>query len=340
MLRPDQTDTCHMDSVVKVNHISKEFYQWQKSETGFLKQLFKANKKVITALDDVSFQVKKGEFLAYAGANGAGKSTTMRLLSGMLQPKSGEIEVLGRSPVKDRKSLMKDIGVLFGNRSELWWDHTIMQSFEYKKVIWDIDDERYKRNVDMFTELLGMQEILGTFARELSLGQRMKADLAMMLLHDPQLILMDEPTLGLDVLAKRQMIDFLKQINRERGITIMVTSHDMGDLEEMAGRILLITKGKKAFDGTFEELRKFTNSAKRVSVYFKRGMAGEIKGMRTVSKHESMWEYEFDEESFTMQDVLARLSVVEGIQDIEIQKQSIEELIAKLYKEWTDSEAV
>ena len=137
---------------------------------------------------------------------------------------------------------MKRLGVLFGNRTELWWDHPVIQSFEWKKVVWDIPEETYRRNLDMVTELLDMGQIRNTFARELSLGQRMRADLAMMLLHSPELILLDEPTLGLDVVARRQMIDFLKRINRQAGVTIMVTSHDMDDLEEMARRILIISE--------------------------------------------------------------------------------------------------
>ena len=227
-----QADTVPEQIAVKVDSVSKAFIQWQRKEG--IRGLLKQEKKVVNALEDVSFQIEKGEFVAYAGPNGAGKSTTMKLLSGMLQPTGGTISVLGMSPEKDRIPLMKRVGVLFGNRTELWWDHPVIQSFEWKKVVWDIPDSVYRRNLERMIELLDIGGIINTFARELSLGQRMRADLAMMFLHSPELILLDEPTLGLDVVAKRQMIDFLKKINKESGVTILVTSHDMDDLEEMA----------------------------------------------------------------------------------------------------------
>jgi len=247
---------------VHVQCVTKTFTQWQRENAGkgILRNLLKPQKKTVHALDDVSFTINPGEFVAYAGPNGAGKSTTMKLLAGMLQPTQGTVSVLGMSPDKDRIRLMKKLGVLFGNRTELWWDHPISQSFEWKRVVWDIPDDVYKRNLEMVTDLLDIGELQKTFARELSLGQRMRADLAMMLLHSPTLILLDEPTLGLDVVAKRQMIDFLKKVNRENGVTIVVTSHDMDDLEEMAERILMISNGKIAYDGSFDGLRALSEA--------------------------------------------------------------------------------
>lgn len=235
MLKKESTDILQADTAVNVNSVTKIFTQWQRENAGkgLIKNLLKPQKKIITALDNVSFKVGNGEFIAYAGPNGAGKSTTMKLLAGMLQPTEGGVSVLGMSPDKDRIKIMGRIGVLFGNRTELWWDHPVSQSFEWKKVVWDIPEKVYKHNLEMVVDLLDIGELLKTYARELSLGQRMRADLAMMLLHSPELILLDEPTLGLDVVAKRQMIQFLKNINREKGVTIIVTSHDMDDLEEM-----------------------------------------------------------------------------------------------------------
>jgi len=255
MLKKESTDIMQWDTAVSVNKVTKIFTQWQRENAGrgIMKNLLNPQKKIITALDDVSFTINSGEFVAYAGPNGAGKSTTMKLLSGMLQPTEGGISVLGMLPNKDRVKIMRNLGVLFGNRTELWWDHPISQSFEWKRVVWDIPNDVYKRNLDMVIELLDIGELMKTFARELSLGQRMRADLAMMLLHSPTLILLDEPTLGLDVVAKRQMIEFLKKINNENGVTIVVTSHDMDDLEEMAQRILMISGGKVAYDGSLTD---------------------------------------------------------------------------------------
>ncbi len=297
------------------------------------KRIFRQEKITVTALDNVSFQIGRGEFVAYAGPNGAGKSTTMKLLSGMLQPTSGNLSVLGMSPEKERIALMKKLGVLFGNRTELWWDHPVIQSFAWKKVVWDIPDEVYRRNLDMVTELLDMGEIRNTFARELSLGQRMRADLAMMLLHSPELILLDEPTLGLDVVAKRQMIEFLKRINREEGVTILVTSHDMDDLEEMARRILMISDGKLAFDGSFDGLRDITGNLTHFTVTTD-GRMPELEGCRLLGGKHGVFEFEVDLSGLSMKTLLGMLSRAEGILDVEIRKAPIEQVIAQLYQAW------
>lgn len=336
MLKKESTDmsqagTAPDNIAVMAESVSKTFTQWQRKEG--CRSIFKQEKKLVTALDAVSFQINKGEFVAYAGPNGAGKSTTMKLLSGMLQPASGKVSVLGMSPEKDRIALMKKLGVLFGNRTELWWDHPVIQSFEWKKVVWDIPDTLYKRNLDMVMELLDMGVIVNTFARELSLGQRMRADLAMMLLHSPELILLDEPTLGLDVVAKRQMIDFLKKINRETGVTIMVTSHDMDDLEEMAQRILMISKGKIAYDGSFDGLREITGNLTRFTVTTD-GRDLKLEGCRLLSGKQGVFEFEVDLSHISIKELLAKLSHADGITDVEIRKAPIEQVIAQLYKSW------
>lgn len=336
MFKRELTDMFREDTgpdhiAVKVDSVTKSFTQWQKKEG--IRNMFRQEKKTVTAVDDISFRISSGEFAAYAGPNGAGKSTTMKLLAGMLKPTDGTISVLGMSPEKDRIALMKKLGVLFGNRTELWWDHPVIQSFEWKKVVWDIPDAVYKRNLDMVTELLDIGEIRNTFARELSLGQRMRADLAMMLLHSPKLILLDEPTLGLDVVAKRQMIDFLKRINREEGVTIMVTSHDMDDLEEMAQRILMISNGKLAYDGDFDGLRAITGNLTHFTVTTD-GRRPELEGCRLLEEKQGVFEFEADFSHLPIQSLLERLSKVDGIMDVEIKKAPIEQVIAQLYKEW------
>jgi ABC-2 type transport system ATP-binding protein len=305
------------DFAVKITNVTKTFSQWQRDDTGkgLIKNLIKPEKRIITALDDVSFEVKSGEFVAYAGPNGAGKSTTIKLLSGMLLPTAGELRVLSMSPQNKRRAIMKQLGVLFGNRTELWWDHPVIQSFEWKKVVWDIPEALYRKNLEMVTDLLDLSGLLKTFARELSLGQRMRADVAMMLLHSPKLILLDEPTLGLDVEAKRQMISFLKQLNEQEGTTIVVTSHDMDDLEEMAKRILLISKGKIAFDGDFPELRNELECTKRAIVKFKNGTEQLINYTDTKK-------------------LLSNLSEMDNIADVVFTQTSLEEGLANLYTRW------
>ena len=336
MLKKASTDITRWDTAVSVNHVTKIFTQWQRENAGrgLIKNLLNPQKKIIAALDDVSFTIHSGEFVAYAGPNGAGKSTTMKLLAGMLQPTEGSVSVLGMSPNKDRIKVMRHLGVLFGNRTELWWDHPISQSFEWKKVVWDISDDIYKRNLDMVIELLDIGELMKTFARELSLGQRMRADLAMMLLHSPTLILLDEPTLGLDVVAKRQMIEFLKKINQENGVTIVVTSHDMDDLEEMAQRILMISGGKVAYDGSFDGLRDITGNLTRFTVTMDGHAQVVLDGGKLINADNGVYEFEVDVALTPIKHLLRQLSETDGVKDVEINKAPIEQVIAGLYAAW------
>jgi len=336
MLKRESTDIPREGTVVSAGNVTKIFTQWQRESDvkGLFRNLFKPQKKIISALDNVSFTVKRGEFIAYAGPNGAGKSTTMKLLAGMLQPTQGSVSVLGMSPDKDRIKVMSRLGVLFGNRTELWWDHPVLQSFEWKKVVWDIPEDVYKHNLEMVIELLDIEGLLKTFARELSLGQRMRADLAMMLLHSPELILLDEPTLGLDVVAKRQMIEFLKKINRENNVTIIVTSHDMDDLEEMAERILMISNGKVAYDGSFDGLREITGNLTRLTVTMDGQAPLALAGGQLISHASGVYVYNVDIAKTPIKLLLKQLSEADGIKDVEINKAPIEQVIAGLYTAW------
>lgn len=340
MSKKASIDTARADIAVDVQGVTKVFTQWQRENAGkgLIKNLLKPEKHIITALNNVSFQVKRGEFIAYAGPNGAGKSTTMKLLSGMLLPNSGSLSVLGLSPCQDRIKLMSRMGILFGNRTELWWDHPLSQSFEWKKVVWDIPDDVYEKNLKLAVELLDIGSLLKTYARELSLGQRMRGDLAMMLLHGPELILLDEPTLGLDVVAKRQMIEFLKRINREEGVTIVVTSHDMDDLEEMAQRILMISGGKIAYDGGFDGLRDITGNLTRIVISMENGNAPNLSPAKLISVENGVYEFEVDLLKTPIQVFLQQLSQLERVKNIEIKKTPIEQVIAELFKAWKSND--
>lgn len=323
-----------------IDNITKNYCQWQRSGNArdIIKNLIHPEKRVVTALDRISLQVKKGEFVAYAGANGAGKSTTIKILSGILMPTEGTVSVLGFNPAKDRIRLMRHIGVLFGQRTELWWDHPVISSFEWKKEVWNIPDSTYRRNLEMVTDLLDLSDILKTFARELSLGQRMRADIAMLLLHSPELIFLDEPTLGLDVLAKQQMIRFLKKINLESKTTVVVTSHDMDDLEEMAQRIVLINKGRIAFDGNFDELRNVMGGFYRIVLTTTSEDAPlSLPGMRLLKTDSGIHEYEFDRSILGIHKVMELLSGFPQILDMEIKKAPIEDVVANLYLSWREN---
>lgn len=342
----------HDTPALVIDNVTKQYSQWQRSghARDILKNMLHPQKRIITALDHLSFEVAPGEFVAYAGANGAGKSTTIKILSGILSPSEGTVSVSGLSPVTDRIELMRHIGVLFGQRTELWWDHPIITSFEWKKEVWGIPEDIYKKNLSLVTELLDLEDILRTFARELSLGQRMRADIGMLLLHDPSVIFLDEPTLGLDVLAKQQMIHFLKEINRECGTTIVVTSHDMDDLEEMAQRIILLNKGQIAFDGNFDKLRNTAGACSRIVVTMKNPGSKKqsltsdkaltdptIPGLQLLSSNEGICEYEFNRSQTGIHEVLGNLAGFQGIEDVEIRRAPIEDVIARLYLSWKKS---
>lgn len=316
-----------MENIIQMNNVVKYFDQVHP------KGLFGREKNRIYALDGVSLALEKGEMCAYAGPNGAGKSTTFKLLCGMLKPQSGEIRAFGADPAAARIAMMRRTGVLFGNRSELWWDHPVSSSFKWKKKVWEIDDDVYNENVGLLTELMGLGEFWDSFARELSLGQRMRANLALTLLHSPELVLLDEPTLGLDVLAKRQMIGFLKTINAEKGVTMLITSHDMDDLTEMARRIVLINKGKLAFDGNLDALIRKTGDRRiiRISV---EGVRPVLPGATLISDEDGRLTYSYDAGEYPAQTMFEALSKINGAADIEMSRAPIESVIAALFEKW------
>ncbi len=333
MQRSALSATCPTGFAVSVDNVSKKFFQ--KQRTGRARDIFKnfirPETKEVQALSGVSLTVRPGEFLAYAGANGAGKSTTIKLLGGMLAPDSGSVTALGYSPMRERIPYMRRAGILFGNRTELWWDHPVAASFDWKRVVWDIPQDRYRGKVKKLTELLDLGPLMGTFARELSLGQRMRCDLAMALLHGPELVLLDEPTLGLDVSAKRRMIEFLKLLNKEDGVTIVVTSHDMDDLEEMARRIVLLSAGNKVFDGDFSQFRRFMGCTRQVRVTTQSAFPPALPGTEYVSSEEGQHLF-LVPENIGVRELLARLADVEGICDVEFIQAPLEQAVAALYE--------
>lgn len=220
------------------------------------KSLFRRETEEIQALSDVSFQIEDGEMVGYIGPNGAGKSSTIKILSGILTPDSGSCIVDGRIPWKNRMEHVRQIGVVFGQRSQLWWDIPVIDSFELLKEIYSISTPNYHHSLEELTELLQLQEILRTPTRQLSLGQRMRCEIAASLLHNPKLLFLDEPTIGLDAVSKLAVRHFIKKLNKEHHTTVILTTHDMQDIEAIANRVLLIGKGKILLDGTLEDMKQ------------------------------------------------------------------------------------
>ena len=243
--------------MIQVEHLCKT-YRVSRRNGGLLeaiKALGRRETTEIRALDDISFTIPDGEIVGYIGPNGAGKSSTIKILSGILTPDSGICTVNGRIPWKERKKHVADIGVVFGQRTQLWWDVPVIDSYALLKDIYRVDDARYNRNVEELTELLDLGDLLRTPTRQLSLGQRMRCEIAASLLHDPKVLFLDEPTIGLDAVSKLAVRSFIQKRNAAHGTTVLLTTHDMQDIEALASRILLIGKGKILMDGTFDDVR-------------------------------------------------------------------------------------
>ncbi len=243
--------------MITVEHITKT-YRIARRDAGFLnacKSLFHREYDEIRALDDISFTIQDGEMVGYIGPNGAGKSSTIKILSGILTPDNGTCLVNGRVPWKDRIRHASQIGVVFGQRTQLWWDVPVADSFDLLKDIYRIDSALYRKNRDELTELLDLSQLLRTPTRQLSLGQRMRCEIAASLLHSPSVLFLDEPTIGLDAVSKLAVRSFIRRLNETRRTTVILTTHDMQDIEALASRILLIGKGKILMDGTVEDIR-------------------------------------------------------------------------------------
>ena len=239
-------------SFINVSHISKTF-KVAKKQSGLLatlKSFVKREYKYIDAIKDISFNIEEGSIVGYIGQNGAGKSTTIKILSGILIPDSGECTIDGLTPWKDRKEYVAKIGVVFGQRSQLWWDIPADDTFNLLKDIYKIDEDKFKEKKEYLTKLLNIEDIIHVPVRQLSLGQRMRCEIAASLLHEPKILFLDEPTIGLDALSKQIVRDFIKKINKEQKVTVILTTHDMSDIEALAKRIIMIGNGEIIYDGT------------------------------------------------------------------------------------------
>lgn len=244
--------------MIELKNICKTFKVMRRN-AGFneaLKAFFKREYDSVYALKNISFRINAGEMVGYIGPNGAGKSSTIKIMSGILNPDSGECLINGRTPWKDRINHVREIGVVFGQRSQLWWDVPVVDSFELIKDIYKVPEHTYRENLDELTDILDLEQIIRTPARQLSLGQRMRCELAASLLHSPKILFLDEPTIGLDAVSKIAVREFIKKINREKNTTVILTTHDMQDIEAIAERVLLIGKGEILLDGSFEDLKR------------------------------------------------------------------------------------
>ncbi|TGK31499.1 ATP-binding cassette domain-containing protein [Leptospira gomenensis] len=257
--------------MIQVENLRKKFLISKRSPglRGAVLSLFHSRKEAIPAVDDISFSLPPGEFVGYIGPNGAGKSTTIKLLTGVLTPDQGKISVFGLDPSRDRKENSKQIGVVFGQKTQLWWDLPVGESFDLLKSVYRISEKDYKNRMELFFDLLGFEDFFHQQVRKLSLGQRMKAEIAASLLHFPRVLFLDEPTIGLDVLVKERVREFIRTINREEKVTVLLTTHDVQDIETLAKRIILIDHGKIRFDGGLDSFRNLGGTDHFVEVLYR-----------------------------------------------------------------------
>ena len=324
-------------SFINVKHINKTF-KVAKRRSGLkatLKSFFKRNYIYIEAVKDISFQIEKGEIVGYIGPNGAGKSTTIKILSGILLPDSGECKINGLTPWKDREKYVSNIGVVFGQRSQLWWDIPAEDTFDLLKDIYGLDDEEYQKTKAELVKLLNIEEVIQIPVRQLSLGQRMRCEIAASLIHNPSILFLDEPTIGLDAVSKEIVRDFIKKLNKEKQTTVILTTHDMSDIEALAKRIILIGKGQILYDGSLNKLKNKYGHIKKVIVYSKDNVKTFRKnGIISNEKEDNFYTFTIDINKLTVSDLLNYLSSKLNIIDIQVENESIDNIIVKLYKEF------
>ena len=327
--------------MIKVENLSKEF-KISKKYPGFkgaLRSFFSTEYTIKKAVDDISFEINDGEIVGYIGANGAGKSTTIKMMTGILTPSSGRIIVVGVIPYENREKNAKNIGVVFGQKTQLWWDLPVSETFPLLKDIYGVSDEDYEERMNYFKEILGLDEFFLSPVRTLSLGQRMRADLAAALIHNPKIIYLDEPTIGLDVVVKESVRKAIKNINEKYGTTIILTTHDLNDIEELCNRIIIIDSGKKIYDGELEGVKEQFGYLTTIEIQLKdKSNIEKINFARfkdddfKLNMKESKVNITFNKNNISSADIIGEVMKKSKVIDFNIKETSIEDIVKKMYK--------
>lgn len=320
--------------MIQLDHINKTFRVARRGGgyRAALKSLFRREYIAVQALRDVSFTIGDGEMVGYIGPNGAGKSSTIKIMSGVLNPDSGSCVIDGLIPWKDRRAHVRNIGVVFGQRSQLWWDVPVIDSFELIRDIYRVEPAAYRRNLDDLNDLLELSDLLRTPARQLSLGQRMRCEFAASLLHDPKTLFLDEPTIGLDAVSKLAVRRFIRRINQEKNTTVILTTHDMQDIEALAQRILFIGKGQILLDGPLEQLRAQYDGVRTLTVRYTDGTFILPPGMTLESQTEGQAVFRVDTAVLPVSAAIEALSKNADIQDLSVSGATAEQLVVSLYQ--------
>ena len=341
--------------MIELKNVSKEFVSPKKYPgfKGAIKGLFSNEKVSKIAVDDISFTIEDGEIVGYIGSNGAGKSTTIKMMTGILNPSKGTCLVDGINPSKNRRENAQNIGVVFGQRTQLWWDLPLSESFTILKEIYDVSDEAYAKQMEFLNRVLELDEFFDRPVRTLSLGQRMRADLGAALLHNPKVLYLDEPTIGLDLVVKDNIRKAIKEINAKYQTTVILTTHDIGDIEELCSRIIIIDEGKKIYDGTLENLKDTYGKRRKVSMEVRKPENIEnlkleeqitaLNGVQvTKNDYEAVLDMEsktytvsFDKQKIQVPQILSAVMELTEVTDIKLQETELAEIVKEIYNNGT-----
>lgn len=324
--------------IISVNNLSKTFKKPIRGEglKGMVKALFSRKYEEVKAVDGISFDIDEGEIVGYIGANGAGKSTTIKMMCGILHPTGGSVSVDGMDFDKSRQKINREMGVVFGQKTQLWWDIPLIETFKILKSIYEVSDEDYNERFEYLCDLLDMRPFLTQTVRSLSLGQRMRADFAAALIHSPKIVYLDEPTIGLDVLVKDKIRSAIKELNKKYNITVILTTHDMKDIEELCNRIIIIDKGKILYDGSLANIKYRFGNTKTVYIpstveLDEEALKDKFSGV-TIERGEENIAIKFSLNELNLDDILLYLISTYHIKDFKIEDISIEDITKKLYE--------
>lgn len=330
-----------MSEIIKMQNVVKEFKVLNRREglKGSIKDLFSRDYKIVRAVDNISMSIKQGEIVGYLGPNGAGKSTTIKMMTGVLEPTSGEILINGNAPYANRTKNAQEIGVVFGQRSQLWWALPLIESFRILKDIYRIDDKPYKEIIDLYKSLVDLEPIIHKPVRQMSLGQRTLSDILAAFLHDPKIVFLDEPTIGLDVSMKAKIRTLIHALNKEKNTTVILTTHDMGDVDALCRRIVIIDKGKMLYDNDIDHLKGFFGSYRTLKIRVDGDLKTQAENVKkdvpgfSVNVDDEWISVLIDEEKAKIMDVLSKLQNSYKITDMKLEEISTEEVIKKIYED-------
>lgn len=324
---------------VELDDIRKNFTVYRARHGAKALARLRRERTEVRAVDGVTFSIEAGEMVGYVGPNGAGKSTTVKMLTGILVPSSGHIRVVDLEPTRQRVDLARRIGVVFGQRTQLWWDLPLRDSFELLRHIYRVPEERYKQNIASFSRVLELDPFLDTPVRQLSLGQRMRGDLAAALLHDPEILFLDEPTIGLDIVAKARIRDFLAEVNRERGTTLLLTTHDMDDIERLCSRMLIIDHGRVIYDGDLETVRqRFGGESVLIVDLDEPGPPIQVDGARLERVDGPRQWLRFRREETSAAALISAVASQVTLRDLAITDPAIEDVVRRIYERGSSEE--